>query len=492
MKRYNIITATVLITATPALAQGPVDALGYSQIDIGGTARYIAMGGAFGALGADFTTASTNPAGIGLYRSSEFSITPSVFIGNTSSLYNGMTGSDQKASFNLGNVGLVITNKIDSRSKSLGWKYVHFAMGLNRLANFNNRAFIDGFNPDNSLLDIYVNEANGIDFRDIEDDPYGYYAFDLNPAWWTFLLDLKDTSVYDQYISPVPDGKVQQTKTIDTKGSMNEYVFSVAGNYMDRLYIGATFGIPFIRYYETSVYSETDPEDLIYDFKRFDRVEDLETRGSGFNFKIGLLYRVNDWFRFGAAFHTPYWFNNMRDGWRVSMISYFDNGDTYPETSPTGNYSYKLSTPLRVQGNLGFIIGNIGLVSADYEYVDYSTSRLNAYDYNFSDENRAISNSYAGAHHIRVGTEWRYAIFSFRGGFNSFNSPYTTNINDSERLGFSGGIGLRQDRLFLDLAYAYTGREEDYYLYNTQDIFTNPTRNTVRSHTVLMTLGLKF
>jgi hypothetical protein len=492
MKRYIIIAAAIVLSAATALAQSSVDALRYSRIDIGGTARYMGMGGAFGALGADFTSASTNPAGIGLYRTSEFSITPSVFIGTTESLYNGMNSSDQRASFNLGNLGFVIASKVDSRTKSSGWKYMHFAMGLNRLANFNNRAVISGFNPNNSLLDIYVREANGIDFRDIEDDPYGYYAFDLNPAWWTFLLDLGDTSIYNQYISPIPNGNVQQTKTIDTKGSMNEYVFTVAGNYMDRLYIGATFGIPFIRYYEYSVYTEADKDDNIYDFKQFNRVEDLETRGNGFNFKIGMLYRANDWFRFGAAFHSPSWFNNLRDNWRVSMISYFDNGDSYSENSPAGEYTYKLTTPMRVQGNLGFIIGNIGLISADYEYVDYSSARLNAYDYNFSDENRAITNSYAGTHNIRVGTEWRYAIFSFRAGMNYFTSPYKNEINDGQRLGFSGGIGLRQNRFFVDLAYAYTGRDEDYYLYNSGDIFTNPARNTIKTHTVLMTLGMKF
>jgi hypothetical protein len=452
----------------------------------------MAMGGAFGALGADFTLTSTNPAGIGLYRTSELSITPSVFIGTTESIYNSMTGTDSRAVFALGNAGMVITSKLDSRNNKSNWKYVQFATGINRLADFNNRSQMVGFNSENSLLDTYVHSANGTDFRDIEEDIYGSYAFDLNPAWWTFLLDLQDTSIYDQYISPIPGGNVLQMKTINSRGSMNEYVFSLSGNYMDRLYIGMTFGLPFIRYYEYSEYSEEDNTNSIYDFKSFQRIDNLETRGNGFNFKIGLIYRVNDWMRLGAAFHSPSWFNNMRDYWYTTMFSSFDNGDNYKKSSPSGNYNYDLTTPLRVQGNLGFIIGNVGLVSADYEFVDYGSSRLSAYDYSFSEENKSITNSYKGAHHIRVGTEWRYNIFSFRAGANYFTSPYRNDINDASQLGFSGGIGFRQDWFFLDLAYAYTGKKEDYYFYNTPEYSTNPVSNTIRTHTILTTVGVKF
>ncbi len=72
MKKILIISALILTAASTALSQTSADALRYSRIDIGGTARYMGLSGAFGALGADFTTASTNPAGLGLYKSSEF------------------------------------------------------------------------------------------------------------------------------------------------------------------------------------------------------------------------------------------------------------------------------------------------------------------------------------------------------------------------------------------------------------------------------------
>ncbi len=498
MKKILIITALWMTAAGTTLAQNSADALRYSRIDVGGTARFMGLSGAFGALGADITTMSTNPAGIGLFKSSEFSITPAVHTGAVESTYYNTLGNDARSNFYLGNLGMVLSSKSKSDPKKPGWRNVNFATGLNRLADFNNRYDMYGTNPQNSLLDTYVESANGTYFGDIEDDIYGDYAFDLNLAWWTYLLDFADPVTVDQYISPIPLGVSKtQAKSIDTRGSMNEYVFSLGANYNDRLYLGMTFGIPFIRYWEESVYTESNIEESDLDY--FNRYEDLETRGSGFNFKLGFIYRANDWFRIGGAFHTPSWFNNMKDYWQVTMVSQFKtpdaNGDTrYVETSPSGYYEYSLQTPYRIQGSLGFIIGNVGLVSTEYEFADYAKARMDAWDYNFSEENSAIRNSYQGTHHIRLGTEWRYQIFSFRAGAKYYTSPYQNDINDGSKLGFSGGVGLRQNWFFMDLTYAYSKMEEDYYFYNNPLLSSyaiNPVLNNMRTHSVLLTLGAK-
>lgn len=496
MKKIWLISALVLTAATTALSQTSTDAFRYSRIDIGGTARYMALSGAFGALGADFTSASTNPAGIGLYKSSEFTITPSVHTGSVLSDYNGMTGSDMRTNFCLGNVGIVLTSKLQQKTDKPGWRYVSFATGMNRLNDFNYRYDMTGPNAVNSLLDTYVDAANGVNFHDIEDDPNGEYAFDLNLAWWDWLLDLtpgdKDSN---SYVSPIAANQDKiQSKTITSWGSMNEYVFSFGSNYNDRLYLGMTFGIPFIRYYESSIYRESDITNS--DLKYFNRYDDVETHGSGFNFKLGFIYRASDWFRFGAAFHSPSWYGNMRDYWQTTMVSEFytpdNNGDTrYTRTSPSGYYEYNLQTPYRVQGNLAFIIGNIGLISADYEMADYSKARLDAFDYNFDGENTAIRNSYTFTHTVRIGTEWRYNIFSFRAGAKYFTSPYQNDINDGSKLGFSGGVGMKFDWFFMDLAYAYSNMKDDYYFYNKNGISSNPVANNTRNHTVLMTVGVK-
>lgn len=500
MKRILIISALILTAATTAISQLPSDALRYSRIDIGGTARYTALSGAFGALGADFTTASTNPAGIGLFKKSEFTITPSVHVGNVGSVGNGFSNSDSRANFFLGNVGLVMTSKIKSDPNRPGWRYVSFATGLNRLSDFNYKYDMAQYNQSNSLLDTYVSDAKGIDFRDIEDDPNGYYAFDLNPAWWNWMLDLVPGSTDSAtYYSPVPaDVSKLQSKRIESWGSMNEYVFSFGANYSERLFLGMTFGIPMIRYFESVVYAEDDigNSNLVY----FDRLEDLETRGTGFNIKLGFIYRAADWFRFGGAFHSPSWFG-MTDYWTVTHVSkYFESPDPassetyYVYNSPSGTYEYKLHTPLRVQGNLAFIIGNIGLVSADYEFADFGKAefaKLNVNSYDFREENLAISNSYAATHQVRIGTEWRYNVFSFRAGGKYFASPYQNDINDGSRFGFSAGVGLRAGWFFMDFAYAYRNMKDDYYFYNTPEYTSGAVNNTTIDHYAVVTLGMK-
>jgi long-subunit fatty acid transport protein len=498
MKKILIISALIIAAAGTVLSQNSSDALRYSRIDIGGTARFMGLSGAFGALGADFTASSTNPAGLGLFKASEFTSTAAIHTGSVKSDFNGISGSDSRTNFYLGNIGLVMTSKIKSNPNKPGWRYVSFATGLNRLNDFNYRYEMVGNNQDNSLLDTYVNAADGINFHDIEDDPYGEFAFDLNPAWWNWMLDLAPGDPDSaSYISPVTEntGKLQ-SKQIDSYGSMNEYVFSFGANYNERLYLGLTFGIPMIRYFESAVYSEYNIEssNLMY----FDKIEELETHGTGFNIKAGFIYRVNDWFRFGGAFHSPSWFGNMTDYWRVTHISeYYVSPDPgsdqtyYVSNSPSGTYDYNLNTPYRVQGNLAFIIGNIGLISADYEFADYSKAQFDGYDYSFASENAAIENSYSGTHHIRIGTEWRYSIYSFRAGGKYFTTPYQDEINDGSRLGFSGGIGLKKDWFFMDIAYAYRKMNDDYYFYNISGISSGPVANKTVDHYVLMTLGVK-
>lgn len=495
MNRFIIICISLALYPAFSYGQTAQDALRYSRIYPGGTARFMALGGATGALGADFTSTIVNPAGLGLYKSSEFTITPSVFSRKTESSYNGGYGEDKKSVFYLGNAGMVFASPLKSKRNEPGWRYVQFAMGVNRLQDFNNRMFMTGPNHSNSLLDTYVNYAEGppqINYQDIERDPYYTYAYDLNLAWWTYLLDYEGDTINYIYTSPVPNGGVQQNKTVETKGSMNEYVFSFASNYNDRLYLGMTFAIPVIRYRESSTYRETDVADTIIDFKQFARVDYLETKGSGFNFKFGFIYRATDWLRFGASVQTPSWFNNMRDYWWASMESYYDNGDNYKQTSPAGNYNYRLTTPFRASGQLAIIFGQHGLISSSYEYVNYRDARLSAYDYNFDAENLNIRNSYNDAHHIRLGTEWRYDIFSFRGGFYYAGSPYQHNINDGARTSYSVGVGIRQNAFFVDLGYVYSRSETDYYYYLTDDVQPNPVSNLYKTHSILITLGGRF
>jgi hypothetical protein len=489
MRRYLIIII-IISTSLTAYSQNATDALRYSQQFIGGTARYMSMGGAFGALGADFTVLSTNPGGLGVYKSSEFVFTPSVHVGSANSLYNGFNTSDSRTNFAIGNVGYVVSKRLSSRANQPGFRYIQFATGLNRINDYNRRIAIEGENLENSMLDTYVEWADGIFYRDIEDNRGGLYGFDLHPAWWTYLLDAADTNT-NTYFSPIPNGGTLQRKLIDQWGSMNEWNFSFGANYEEILYIGMSLNIPWIRYFEHSTYSEIDVADTIYDFQSFNQTSRLETRGTGFNFKFGFILRPADFIRIGGAVHTPTWFN-MRDYWDTYMESFFDNGDYYSQGSPYGEYRYKLTTPMRLQGSLAFLFGKYGLISGEYEYVDYGKANFRSGSYSFYNENNDITTSYAKGHNFKVGTEWRSGPYSFRAGYAYRNSPYQSGINDGALSAYSGGIGYKQKYYYIDFGYVYTVSNEDYYLYGSENIKVNPAENKLMDHRFLITFGSRF
>jgi len=490
MKKILIL----VIFATAALggiAQNENDALRYSRLSYGGTARFLGLGGAFGAVGADFSTLSQNPAGLGLYRKSEFTITPQLNTASTEAEFFGEKNSDNKYSFNLGNVGLVMNWNIGGNRESSILKYLNFGFGMNRLANFNNRMIIDGFNNQSSLLTQYLYEANN------DGNPLDYDH--LNP-FGSQLAYNTDVLVYDSasqdYWIDAPEGGIDQRKTIESWGTINEMVLSTGANFSDKLYIGATIGFPYIRYEEDSRLTETDSKGNIDYFKSFTKHDHFETRGTGVNFKAGIIYRPIDFLRIGFAVHTPTYYNDMTDEYYSEMTSEFDQAKGLSSTSPDGSYNYKINTPMRLMGNVAFIIGQNGLISADYEYLDYSTARLRTTSGADNDDfyyvNEAIRTKLAPAHNFRVGGEWRYEIVTLRGGFGYYGSPYVNDLNknDGSKKTLSCGIGIHDQGYFVDFAYTHAWMSDDYYLY---DISLVPAASTaVQQNYFSVTLGFRY
>lgn len=484
MKRIIICAAAIMITMA-ANAQNDADALRYSIIGFGGTSRYISMGGAFGAIGADFSTLSTNPAGIGAYRKNEITFTPSIYTGKTESTYNGKTSEDLKYNFNFSNMGMVYAFKTNNNDKK-GWKSVNFGFGLNRYNNFHNRIDIEGPNPDNSLMTVYLNNAQGYTPDELKE----LFPFDIHLAFNTYLVDTLNGET--NYISNVPNGGIMQRKSIETRGAMQEMVFTLGANYNNKLYIGGTFGFPHIRYNEQSTYKETDDGDTLANFNSFTYNEDITTTGTGFNFKFGLIYIPIDIdmvkVKLGAAVHTPTFFS-MHNNWSSKMSSSFENG-TYSHESIPGEYNFELTTPMRAIGSIAVQIGQYGTIGADYEFVDYSEARLRAHDYKFFDENDNIQAKYTAQNNIRIGAEAALGLFSIRGGYAIYGSPYKSGINDGKRTVISGGFGIIDKGYFIDFAYAYSISNEDYYLYQ-YDVL-NPASLEKTSSTFIITLGFRF
>ena len=447
MKRISllIILSLALIKAN---CQNEVDALRYSQNNYGGTARFTAMGGAFGALGADFSTLSINPAGIGLYKTSEFTFTPTFYVGNTSSTYSGKTNEDNKYNFNLGNIGLVYDFfKRGKFAEGNGWKDVQFGFGINRLNDFNNRVVIQGYSANSSMMNQYVASANNNGKGSTIDE---LNNFDTYLAYQTYLLNpIAGDSTH--YNSPVT-GNVNQQKTITTGGSMNEFVITLGGNYSDKIYLGATLGIPFIRYNEQSIYKEINLNDTIHNFNNYTVNDNLTTTGTGVNIKFGMIYRPNNIVRIGVAIHSPT-FYSMEDQWSRKIDSDMGDSGKYTSTSPQGLFDYQLQTPWHLIGSLAFFIGDHGLISADYEFVDYTSAKLRSENDDFFDANQTIQSKYTNTNNFRFGTEWRLNPITLRAGYAISQSPYKTTINDGKRTVLSFGVGFKEKSYFIGLLF---------------------------------------
>lgn len=489
MKKTFAILISILLSVT-LFAQNENDALRYSLINYSGTARFAGMSGAYGAVGANFSSLSQNPAGLGLYRKSEFTITPVLTASNTQSNYFNNLNSDFRTTLYLGNIGYVMAIKLNENNAS-HLKMVQFGFGMNRTAMFNNRSTVSGMNNINSLMTQYLDDADASGSN--PDNLVANYGFGAGLASQTNLLFLDTNNVWQ---ADLPNGGLNQSKTIETRGGMTETVLSAGTNFDDKLFLGMTFGFPHINYHEESVYTEKDDNNLSPYLKSFERTEYLDTKGTGFNFKFGFIYKPVDFIRIGGAIHTPTAYNSMNDSYGATMTAFYDqpplttsNSTRFEATSPDGNYNYKITTPMRALGSVAVIIGQSGLISADYEYIDYSTARLRAGDYSFQNENNTIRTSYAAANNLRFGTEWKAGIYAFRGGYSVYGSPYKgENMTGlGSRTGYSLGFGIQDKSYFIDFSYNHMNAKDNYYIYN----YAPASKNTYNSNTYSLTVGFR-
>lgn len=488
MKRSIIALLVCAAVSSGAFAQNEIDALRYSQVDVLGTARLSAMGGAFGALGGDMSSMSVNPAGIGVFNKTTASATISILAAGTEANYLGSASSDNKLNMNIGNAGFVARFKRKKATdKRWAWKAFHLGVSYNRTANFQRRTSIVGVNANSSLVDSWVGQLNnaGIEYTDIPNElAPGAEFTNAFLGWGTFLIDTMPGSTNSFINNAAPFYGQTERVTETTKGSMGEIALTFGGNFGNTLYIGATVGIPRINYDLERVYTESDTQDTIANYSSFTKTDYLKARGNGFNFKFGLLYRPVKWLRIGAAIHTPTFFEI--DESFSSVVTSNINNSQYSLSTAEGNFDYTLQTPFRTIGSIGFVVGKIGLISAEYEYVNYSLARFNSRNYSFDVENTNVQNRLHWAGNIRIGTEWRIKKLSIRGGFAINGDPYSGKYNfDNTR--YSLGLGFRLKRFFTDLTYNLHRTVSDYEVYNAQTAEAVTLNNSV-----IMTFGFRF
>lgn len=483
MKKLTFIAMLFLGLILTVNAQNEMQALRFSQYNPFGTARYAAQGGAIGALGGDFTSVLSNPAGLGLYRSSEFSLSPSFYWVNTESTFQGSRADESLLKFNIGSIGMV--NAITS-DKSNGFVGAAFGIGYNTLVNFNNSTTIRGISQSSSLLDDFTWHANA--------DPDNLSPYYEQLAFDTYLMPY-DEAAGEYWFDMQLDGYGQQLyRSSIHSGYIGEYSLSGAFNFSNLLYFGATLGFHSVRFYEDIYHTETDHDDHVLDFDSFRFREFNSTRGWGYTARFGMILRPVDVLRIGATFQLPTYYR-LTDEKYTDMDSFWDSSSGIPdasEGSPNGIYDYKLKTPFRAGANASLILSKLATLSLGYEFVDYTDARLSAYDYKFFDENDQIRQAFQAAHNLKAGAEIRLNPLYLRAGAQHLMSPFTDSRNNAEQWVLSAGFGFRTPKYYFDMSYVHSNWNEVYGMYAYQPGANEVSLNEINASNLMLTLGFKF
>lgn len=511
MFRYKIIPVIGLLGLGSAFAQNDEDAIRYSRPGVGGTSRFTAMGGAFGAVGADVSTTAYNPAGLAVFRKGELTFSGGLkLINNTGNIYNRST-STTDASFVFNNFGLALAWKSERDEESRH----ALAFTNTQLQNFNSSIRMEGYTNNSSIGKDMVSLANYEGNVDYLNSSYEYMGYQ------TFLLDSTD----GRFVSLVDTKRsVMQTRDLVTSGRQNEINISYAYTYKDKYYLGASIGLPRISYESTMTHSEFDDRDsmrIMYDnsgvqtdtyvdglpplssdyvgrggFRNLTYTEYFKTTGTGFNLKIGGIARVSESLRLGAYFHTPTVYN-LTDTYYNEMSVTFDKRPNEPDyysypADDGGYFKYRLVTPARLGLNGALLFGKMGLVAVDYEYINYRRAQLSSTNIgDFSGVNNVIRSKYKAGHTVRVGGELNMKPVMIRAGYAMQGSAFGDSFGGQfVRHTFSAGLGFRgEGRWYADLVFARSMSSEDYFLFTT---LATKAKLDFSGNMIGATVGIKF
>jgi hypothetical protein len=505
--------------ASYSYAQDATDALRYSQLQFGGSARTLGIGGANVALGADYGSVSSNPAGLGLYQKSEIQITPGFSVGQgEGTLLNG-TSSAGPLSQNANNFNFSGGAVFSSRRSRLGygsddsaWKGGAFAIGFTRIADFNGGSnYLGTVNDRNSILQRlreYRTPLSGSNNGSILDqDQNGYTNLD-GQGYGAFLTDVaKGRRGQDTLLTQRRNGAITQGEKIITSGSMSQFDLAYGGSYRDKLYIGLGLGIVTSNFRSRRTFSESEA-DPTTPFNNLLLQDDVQTSGTGVNARLGLIYRVVDAVRIGASVQTPTWMR-MTDTYSSTLTGNYDvtapNPSQYIASTGTNQYAYTITTPFRANGGVAVTIGKYGFLTGDVEYVGYQQARLDSNPNNtlgdnadFSADNADIQRNYAKAVNLRFGGEARLDIFRVRLGYAHYGSPYNSssvlsqNATGLAQNYYTAGLGLRTGSFFVDVAGVYT-RYNTYYSPYLLNDYSEPVVQVKNDrYTTTLTAGFTF
>lgn len=475
-------------------AQNETDVLRYSTTDVFGSARFEAMAGSFGGLGADFSAIQINPASMGRFSSSAVSLSMNTSMLTNSAMYNDVSTDSKHSKFTIGSLGVVITNDISARN--VGRRYNQISLGYTRLKNFANTRKYEGQNF-YSLLDVLAADGNGVPLEFIYEDR----PFTTGLAYDVYAVDYD--GIDDVYYSRLTMGDMYHDREIGTNGGIGEFHIGYSENYMNRWYYGASLGIRRTKYTESFNHYERLLDTLGTSLRSFNYMYEQESAGFGVNLKLGVLFLPVEEFRIGLAFETPT-ITSMKEEWTNNMTALHDFGmeSVHPDHIPRGKFEYRVKTPMKLRGSVAYVFGMRGAINVDLEMSRLPGGRLKPSNslmsqgggYDFAFENEEVKYQFRTVLNTRIGIEYMlFQDFFVRGGLALLPQPYKKEIGNDYKMSmtYSAGIGWENRFFQVDLAYRLLTLNEDYYAFDPSQI-ENRTQFKTNIHNIVITAGFKF
>jgi hypothetical protein len=476
------------------------DAVQYSQDNLNGTARFRAMGGAFGALGGDLSSLNVNPAGSSVFSNNQLTISLSSFNKKNDSNYFGTNTSSSDSSFDMNQTGGVFVFKNQNPSSS--WNKFSVAINYENTNDFDNSIFSAGTNPTRSVANYFLSYAKGVPLNVLEDSYYGeldnggqqaflgYQAYVINP-----VNDVPNNTIYTSNVTP--GGNYYQENSVYSSGYNGKLSFNASASFENKFYIGVNLNSHFTDYVRSTSFYESNNNPLGTDHTvtnmRFDN--NLHTFGTGFSFQLGAIAKLTKEIRLGLSYESPTWYN-LSDEFSQSLVAVSANttGTLPPDVVDPQiiNYydPYKLTTPGKVTGSFAYIFGKTGLISIDYSLKDYGNTKFEPeYDYYYSILNTEMSTTLKYSGELRIGAEYKIKEWSLRGGYRFEESPYKDNVTIGDLNSVSGGLGYNFGAFKLDFAYTNAKRNTQQPFFSQG--FTDAAKIKTTNNNFTMTLSFE-
>lgn len=540
--KKTAITILISLAAVAGYAQTADDALMFSENNYEGTARSVAMGNAFTALGGDLGSITINPAGSAVANYSQFTITPSLtFTANTaqgvSPYSDGTLPYFQKAmqsrmtDFTMPNAGLTFNWETGRKS---GLKNVTFGFVVNRTNSWNEDVYANGTNATTSFMGALASQASGYLASDLANAD----AYDFMP--WKYVTGFQSGMIStfggydDQYVGAseviyensatgeldiVVGGPLEQTFGRRVDGAKSEYLFNLGGNISDFIYIGANLGFTSISYDYDEYFMEkaVDQNDFeigldngkkMY-FQQMKYKYSYKANGAGVYGKFGIIVTPGAGLRIGAAIQTPT-STSISETWAEDGETKFST-EGYSAYSPYIESEYTFTSPMRANFGLAYTFAGLGVISADYEITDYSQMRYSTSNQDrsyFEEVNMDIKKRFGKSHMLRAGLEIKpIPALAIRGGYGMTTSaekidPWNNTLKPQMTHTASAGLGFSSKGSFFADAAVQTRFLHDEYFMPYEDYifdaegyvaeFAPEIRNQRSLWKVLLTIGWRF